>query len=675
MPEVTTITPEFQTVLFDDFSAHSIGSWSEELIAARETHYIRFERNRGGWDEISTYHTDALPNIGIEWIVKDDGNSHVLCQTGLNIEGVLDWRNWVRRHVLRRDIAPMLFFPALLTGDQRWRNYHVETEVRPLAGDGLCGIVLRAANAMQHYIFAVARGKAHLILRNFGETRTLATRRWKAAPYESAILGCGAEGSRISCSINGKELFQVDDRHYELGRCGVLANCPAEFRKFSVYMKRCDIDGHLEDKKKAISRAVAIKNRHPRPQLLQRTPLPAPCSGRSIRFGSLSDAGALDYLLVEQRGPEAPDFGIVCMTAVDSRGKILWQRGRPDGTKRNVPCDVGVQIYDIDGDGSNEVICGFDGRLQVLDGSSGKTKISTSAPVPDSADDGNRQFHFDSIFICNLSGGARASDILVKDVYRNIYAYDKDLRLLWHRNLNTGHYPLALDVNEDGRDEVLIGYTMLNAFGEELWKLRLNDHADAVSLIKSKRTGSYLAAIAASNEGFILADMDGRITNHLKIGHMQTVTATALIPDSDEWQIAANTYWGNPGVIYILSLDGDIINVFQPSLLGSPLSPVRWTREERDFLLLSAAAGTEGGLYDASGDQIAEFPDDGHPELCYFVGDFDCDGLDEIACWNHEELWVYRSEESATTGIRKPMRLPSFYNQSNYRATITAGWA
>lgn len=675
MPEVTTKSPELQTVLLDDFSGYSVGSWSEEISAVRETHYVRHERDRNGWDEISTYHTNACQNTGIEWVVRDYRNSHILCQTGFNREGILDWRNWLRRHVLRRDIAPMLFFPALLIGEKWWRDYHVETEVRPLARDGLCGLVLRAPNAMQHYIFALAKGKARLILRNLGETRTLAIRRLKAACCESVILGCRAEGSRISCFMNGKELFQVDDSNYALGRCGILANCPAEFHKFAVYMKKCDIDRHQEDKKTSISRSVAIKNQHPRPQLLRRVPLPSPCSGRSIRFGSLSDAGKLDYLIVQQRGPEAADSGILCMTAIDSSGKILWQRGRPERTKRCLPPDVAVQIYDIDDDGNNEVICGVDGRLQILDGRTGLTKISTPAPVPSRPDNNNRQFHFDSIFICNLSGGPRASDILVKDIYENIYAYDKDLRLLWHHKCRTGHYPFGLDVNGDGRDELLVGYTMLNPFGEDLWNLRLNDHADAVAFIKSKRTGSYVVGIAASNEGFILGTMDGRIANQLKIGHMQTITATTLIPDSDEWQIATNTYWGNPGVIYILSLDGDIINVFQPSLHGSPLSPVRWTREDRDFLLLSTAVGTEGGLYDAAGNQVVEFPEDGHPDLCYFVGDFDRDGLDEIACWNHEELWIYRSEESGTDGIRAPMRLPSFHNQSNYRATVTAGWS
>jgi hypothetical protein len=290
--------------------------------------------------------------------------------------------------------------------------------------------------------------------------------------------------------------------------------------------------------------------------------------------------------------------------------------------------------------------------------------------IPDGQTAG-RRLNCDSIFICNLTGSSPVADLLIKDLYSQVFAYDRRLKPLWHHRCKTGHYPFAVDVNGDGRDEILIGYTLLSSTGGKLWSIPLNDHADAVAVITSPVTGERLVAIAASNEGFVFADTRGKKQRHLRIGHMQTITAGRLLAGSDDFQIATNTYWGNPGVIYILGLDGEIINSFQPSIHGSPLSPVRWTRSPQDFILLSAAAGPEGGLYDARGAQVVAFPDDGHPELCHFVCDADGDGLEEIVCWDHHELWVYRSEETGQPGVSPPARLPAPYNQSNYRSYVS----
>ncbi len=54
---------------------------------------------------------------------------------------------------------------------------------------------------------------------------------------------------------------------------------------------------------------------------------------------------------------------ISCLTAIDLEGNVLWQLGEPsDKTEElgKVSADMAFQVYDIDGDGRDEVIVGWD---------------------------------------------------------------------------------------------------------------------------------------------------------------------------------------------------------------------------------------------------------------------------------------------------------------------------
>ena len=111
----------------------------------------------------------------------------------------------------------------------------------------------------------------------------------------------------------------------------------------------------------------------------------------------------------------------------------------------------------------------------------GKIKKSAATPVSDEDNETligvpYNQYAFDrinpdGIRICNFRGLERPSDILIKDRYCRIYALDSNLNLLWKYQSpkNTGHYPLAVDVNGDGHDEILVGDTLLDCQGNGLW--------------------------------------------------------------------------------------------------------------------------------------------------------------------------------------------------------------
>ncbi len=61
---------------------------------------------------------------------------------------------------------------------------------------------------------------------------------------------------------------------------------------------------------------------------------------------------------------------------MDLDGNILWQYGEPTDNMEigNISADMPMQIYDIDGDGYDEVITAKNFEVLILDGKTGNVK-------------------------------------------------------------------------------------------------------------------------------------------------------------------------------------------------------------------------------------------------------------------------------------------------------------
>jgi hypothetical protein len=150
-------------------------------------------------------------------------------------------------------------------------------------------------------------------------------------------------------------------------------------------------------------------------------------------------------------------------------GSVLWRWGQPEQGVFPLHSDVACQIYDWDGDGKNEVIVAAERAVVEIDGATGIEKRRFAIP-PDASD---------CIVFCNLTGGPRATDILVKTRYSQIWAFDRAGKHLWTYKTpgayRTAHQPRPIDVDGDGRDEIVAGFLMLNPDGSERWVLREGD--------------------------------------------------------------------------------------------------------------------------------------------------------------------------------------------------------
>ncbi len=48
---------------------------------------------------------------------------------------------------------------------------------------------------------------------------------------------------------------------------------------------------------------------------------------------------------------------------------------------------------------------------------------------------------------------------------------NSNLQVIWEGSCKTGHYPYAYDIDNDGMDELAIGYSLYDENGQLLWCL------------------------------------------------------------------------------------------------------------------------------------------------------------------------------------------------------------
>jgi rhamnogalacturonan endolyase len=364
------------------------------------------------------------------------------------------------------------------------------------------------------------------------------------------------------------------------------------------------------------------------------------------------------------------------------KGNLLWQYGEPGkGEDAAITTsDLAFQIYDIDGDGANEVILLRNFKIIILDGATGKVKNSVATPQmppltektcykwPESE---YGRINGDAIVVANLSGGKRPSEILVKSRYNFVWAYDSELRPLWRVKGNTGHFPQPYDFNGDGRDEIVMGWSLISSDGEVLWDLELPDHVDeiAIGAFDPNRTDVQIALVGG-DDGFMIVSPKGEILRQEMVGHAQRVAAARFRADLPGLQFYVTTFWDNAGIISFHDCTGKKLWDVEPAATGNIMNPVNWTGDGIELALLSGSQ-KHGGLVDGYGRRVVEWPDDGHPELAAEALDLTGNARDEVVLWYSDRMNIYTQDTDASAQtIYKPRRYPH-YNNSNYRAEIS----
>lgn len=652
------------TVVFrDGFESLPPGAFSRVMWARGEFHYLPESEPKGNWT-VACYSSQADSQRA--WKVIEHSGRRGLLQTYTPDKD---------KHT----------HPLVLAGDPLWRDYTLTVRFQPLSDKARSGVVFRCENSRRYYFFGVEGSRAvlkkidhEIAFRKPNET-LLAQAEDSWEPGAKLVADITVLADSIRAGINGKSLFEVKDASFPAGRIGLTSDTPTRFLEVSLSMTTAE--------KSRVEQAVAERTRieselqaaQPSMKLWKRFPLKDFGVGRNLRLGDLDNDGDLDILIgqIRHHGPKDRFSELSCLTALTTDGKTLWQLGEPDVWKDHLTNDVAMQIHDIDGDGKTEVVYTMNQEIVVADGATGTVKLKHPTPVaiPDEKNPAKfPRILGDSLFFADLRGRGRADHLLLKDRYTNFWVLDAELRTLWYGNCRTGHYPYPRDIDGDGREELFVGYSLFEDDGTKVWSLdpQVQDHADALTAVtlKPDRSEEVKILCAASDEGFYVADLQGKIHKHYRLGHVQNISVANFRNDLEGLEVLTMNYWGNQGIAHVFNSDCELIHSFNPCNHGSVILPVNWNGSGEEFFVLSANVA-RGGLYDVLGRCVLQFPADGHPDMCFLVQDLTGDPRDEIIVWDPFELWIYtQSDSPRPEKIYAPRRNPT-YNMSNYRATVS----
>ena len=352
---------------------------------------------------------------------------------------------------------------AIVAGSPDMRNYKVVAEVKPIDTtaspnddrmdytEALVGIVFRIKTSRHYYQFGIEGSYAVLYRRSDDEWFSLAEQEVDL-DNEYVTLEIDLDGDAIHCRCRELEVrfFCTDNTFYE-GKAGIRAIGKA--RVASLRITQTPLQKSLYDFRQRYRQEEEQKlsENIPDPELVRVLDLSK--IGGSPQFNDFVIPDRYDMLVSGKT-----------LRAMNLDGQLLWETPlKVDGIVFSQHTDKGRLIYGFMGERKIETRTGVTGgigqsvvsdEMIVIRGSDGEVLARTKITELDSA---VRITAF-TVMSGNLSSSG-AYDIILRewrsdcgDGGINLWAYDKDLNLLWHNRVNAPYGHCLLYTSPSPRD-------------------------------------------------------------------------------------------------------------------------------------------------------------------------------------------------------------------------------
>lgn len=618
--------------------------------ALGEYHYLKQPGKYGNWyDPISLHQWRSLDG---SWLVTSQNGKRYLEQNrGDNSTGA--FKN---------------VYCCLVHKKKIYSEYTIDFDIRVFEINNYSGIAFSYTTSRNYYAVGIKENKIALYKRNQEDFTII---------KENYFDFDDTKTYHISVDVGEKTIVRLDDKivieaniDYKIGKYfAFVSKSACRYSDLVISMSTDNYQKHIENEKKEEERIENKRKNYPQLKCINKIDLKNFGSGRQLRI-AIVDNEPIFILAQHQKRMIRDSFArLSCMTAFRLDGSVLWQIGEANNSVDNtlISCDLPFQIADINNDGRLEVIYSMDFEIVIIDLLTGKKIKSMPTLVvqndPLVKKEPFYRLNVDAIRVADFEGLGYKGDFIIKDRYQNVWAIDKNMNVMWRYNhKNTGHFPYIYDFDNDGRDEMFVGYDLIDHDGKMIFSLPMNsDHTDEIIYARLHKDHPKRLVLASGNEGMNIVNMDGSIYKHNEIGHAQRVSVAKYNPNIEGLQICATAFWGSDGIIALYDYEGNLIKEMEQRSNGNIITPVNY---DGNHILILSNSSEDGGLLDYDLDKVVLFPNDGHPTLCSEVFDIDNDGIDEIICWDLNQMWIYK-----TSKFTKPTKYEKYPDDafSNYR--------
>ncbi len=518
----------------------------------------------------------------------------------------------------------------LITGEPSWSDYTVCAGVRQFFSwniapsvnlgyrpDCLNGVVARLRDVRSYYLFCLENHDRVSLYRVEDDNLWVLGQEFVALDrrrFHQLSLQCC--GHRLVGRLDGRQVITACDATYPSGPAGLRANSKAGFRDVQVHTDEVGWAAHLVLRDHRAREVDQLRAAYPQPELecSWERPVAGPATVQLRRVEARQEWGF--FWLTE--GPAGP----IQVTAATLSGQALWQTPLAGGREKSTVPTL-AKAYDLDHDGYDELLLVDDHRIKVLAGRTGEVVAEGALPlsgplmgVP------GQPAPVTYLYAAQLRPAPASMDILVLDGDagggRNVWCYDSQLRLRWHRLLPFafGHNMYFHDTDGDGAVEAMLGHCLVDGEGQLRWSLddmhyaphgAMGVHADSVVIGDLEGNGSLRLASVAGDDGVLFADAsNGALLRRDRIGHAQGISAGHYVPGEPGLQVLAGTRHRAYGIFALYNGRGDRLHRWQPDLVNQGGLPVNWRGDGEELLLLNSP-DSGYGLFDWRGRLVVPF--------------------------------------------------------------------
>lgn len=609
----------------------------------------------GNWSVATSLRQDGFERA---WVVRSEGGANYLAQTFSNLNE-------------KNSPLSLITHPMIVAGESLWSDYTVRVGFTPQAKFDKCGVVFAYRHPADFFFFGVEGNTVTLKhvqqsatpLRPIEEVLDIRPLVWSPGERLNAMIT--VRRNKVTAIMNDS-IFMYAENLSPSGKIGLISDLPAKFQEVEVKL--------LHGEQRKLSRQLRQLERrtelhladHPSMVRWKKFDTGEYGTNQNLRLGDLNGDGNKELVFAR---PDASGLGVGSVSVINLEGDLLWQYGKLNGMDGCSGVELPVQVHDLDGDGSREVIFVSRGRIYILNGQTGK--LDRRIMIPGSG-------YINSLIFGDLMGVGRDNCMLLSDREHLLLALDEKGELLWEQHTGSGSQPMVYDLDSDGRDEVLMGYSVIDPDGELIFDVgaHIGDRCNGVSVYEMLDGERRIPCLvyAAGDWGVLYFDFEGHLLKQNILGHVSHLGIANLDAESPGLELVTSNGWGSQGLAHVLDAEGSIKVDFQPENVVFRCLTVNWKGDGEEFFVTSSDT-LNGGLFDGSGQLSVVFPSDGHPDSFYMATDLTGDARDEIILWNPSELWIYTQDDNPRMGkTYAPTRIP-LYNQSMHQMNhSTPGW-